>query len=523
MIERRGAGRGMRHLYPLDRRRDRRPLAALAALTVALLGVRLASMIVVAQPGYTDAYYYATVAERVAAGQGLTADFVWNFVEAPRYAALPVASHRFWMPLATLVQALGVKVAGGALGDFRGGQLAIVAVAVLIPVVAYVAARRLGADLVTGLLAAAIAGLGGAFAPGWVSADAFAPAAVIGTAFFLAFARAAAGDVRWGAAAGLLVGLLYLARAEGALFGLALIWLTGRRRTRSAGRAGVAVALAIGLGWLVRNETLGFPEDLLARSMLLVRYEDFFAVRPPTLDAFLAAPGAVLAARAGALVTNAVTAAMSVLLVLGVPIAVAARRRWARPEVRAFAFLALATYLVESLLFTPHSVRGSYFHSLAALFPFAVALAAAGTRDLFAPRGRAMVRTVAATAVVAFGVVSIFALGAWDVDFNTPYRARVAAAKDLPPGPLVAIDAAAWRWITGREVIVAPADGPRTASCAAQVYVATTLILEPAHFTAYEDVYTSLRSEFFTWRGDRDGIRTFAVREDQRCIFAARP
>lgn len=523
MIERRTVGRGMRRLYPLDRRRDRRPLVAVVVLTLALLVVRLGSLAVVWEPGYTDAYYYAGVAERVARGQGLTADFVWNFVEAPNFAALPVASHRFWMPLATLVQAAGMKLLGGLLPDFRAGQLAIVAVAAFIPVVAYVAARGLGGDRTTALLAGAVAGLGGAFAPGWVSPDAFAPAAVIGTLFFVAFSHALSGSARWGAAAGLLVGLLYLSRAEGALFGLALVWLAGRRRTRRAGAAGLVVALAIGLGWLVRNEMLGFPDDLLARSMLLVRYEDFFAVKAPTLDAFLATPGTVLATKASALVTDLVTAAMALLLVLVVPVAAAARRRWRRAEVRAFAYLALVVYLAESLVFTLHAVRGSYFHSVAAFFPFAVALAAVGAQDLFATVRPATFRVAAASALVAFGAVSVFALGQWDADFNSVYRARVAAAADLPAGGIVAIDAAAWAWITGREAVVAPADGEREASCAADVYLAPTLVLEPAHFTAYDALYRSDRSDFFTPRGADGGIHFYAAREDRRCIFASRP
>ncbi|MDE3112772.1 MAG: hypothetical protein KGN00_03665 [Chloroflexota bacterium] len=523
MIERRAAARGVRRLYPLDRRRDRRPLLAVVALTLALLAVRLASLVVVWEPGYTDAYYYAAVASRVAHGQGLTADFVWSFVEAPHFAALPVASHRFWMPLATLVQAVGVKLLGGVLPDFRAGQLAIVAVAALIPPVTYLAARRLGAERPTALLAGAIAGLGGALAPGWVSADAFAPAAVIGTLFFLAFARALSGSARWGAAAGILVGLLYLARAEGALFGLALVWLAGRPRTRRAGAAGLAVALAFGLGWLVRNETLGFPDDLLARSLLLVRYEDFFAVAAPTFDAFASAPAAVIAAKASALVADLVTAAMALLLVLVVPLAVAARCRWRRAEVRAFAYLALVVYLAESLVFTLHAVRGSYFHSLAAFFPFAVALAAVGAQDLFAGWERPAFRVAAAGALVAFAGVSVFALAQWDADFNSVYRLRAAAAADLPPGGVVAIDAAAWAWITGREAVVAPADGEYEASCAADVYLAPTLILEPAHFSAYDRLYGSDSSVYFTARGRDGGIRFYAVREDKRCIMAARP
>lgn len=501
----------------------RRQLVWLALLVIALLGVRLASAIVVAQPGYTDAYYYATVAGRLARGEGLTADFVWNFLEAPRFSALPVASHRFWMPLATVLQALGIRSIGGIVGDFRAAQAAVVAVAAAIPVVTYFAARSLGASATGALLAAAAAGLGGAFAPAWVSLDSFAPAAVIGGLFFLALGPAARGSVRAGAAAGLLVGLLHLARAEGALFGLALLWLAGRPTSSRAGVAGSAVALAIGLSWLARNMVLGGPPDLAARAVLLVRYEDFFALQAPTLDAFVTAWPQVLAAKASALVANAVTAAMAVLLVPLLPLAIAARRRRHRPEVAAFAALVAVVYVAQSLLFTLHGVHGSYFHSLAAFFPFALALAVVGTEDLLGSfDAPGFSRVLAAATLAAFGAVSIGALGEWDVAFNAPYRARLAAVADLSPGPLVATDAAAWRWISGRQVVVAPADGPRMAWCAAEVYLATTLILEPAHFSAYEDVYASQRSDHFTHRSDRDGIRVFSVRRDQRCVLASR-
>jgi len=521
VLERRQHDAGMRRLYALDRRRDRRPLLWLAALTVLLVGVRAVSMIVVAQPGYTDAYYVATVASRLAHGEGLTADFVWNFVEAPRFASLPIPSHRFWMPLPTLVQAAGIALLGGPLGDFRAAQVAIVAVAAAIPVVTYVATRALGGGLIAALAAAAVAGLGGALAPGWVTLDAFGLAAVLGTLFFLAFARAARGSLRFAAVAGLLVGLLYLARAEAALFGLALLWLAGRPRTARAGIVGAAVALAIGLAWVVRGIALGFPSDLFARAVLLVRYEDFFALHPPALEPFLAAPVDVLAAKAGALLTNAVTAAVALMIAPLVPLALAIRRRWVRPEVRAFVGLVAAIYLAQSLLFTLHSVRGSFFHSIAAFFPFAVALAAIGAEELFRASTRGMRRTVWGSAVGAFAVISVFSIGQWDVDFNTPYRARLAALPLLPPGPLVVADAAAWRWISGREAVVAPADGPSSAACAAVVYLARTLILEPAHFSRYDALYASQRDDVFTGRGDQGGIRVYAVREDQRCIIAA--
>lgn len=502
---------------------DRRPLVWLAALTVLLAGVRAASMVVVSQPGYTDAYYFASVAGRLARGEGLSADFVWNFLEAPRFASLAIPSHRFWMPLPTLVQAAGIAAIGGPLGDFRAAQLAIVAVAAAIPVVTYAAARTLGAGLVAALAAAAVVGLGGALAPGWVSLDAFGIAALLGTLFFLAFERAARGSVAAGALAGLLVGLLYLARAEAALFGLAMLWLAGRPRTSRAGAAGAAVALAIGLGWLVRGISLGFPSDLLARAVLLVRYEDFFALHPPALEPFLAAPLDVLAAKAGALVSNAATALVVMLLVPVVPLFLAARERWQRFDVRAFVGLLATVYLAQSLVFTLHSVRGSFFHSIAAFFPFAVALAAVGTEELFRASTVGMRRLVWGATVAAFGVISVFSLGQWDVDFNTPYRARVSALALLPKGPLVVTDAAAWRWISGRPAVLAPADGPSAAACAAEIYLAGTLVLEPAHFSRYDELYASQRTELFTRRAEQGGIRIYSVREEQRCIIAGRP
>jgi hypothetical protein len=453
----------------------------LAGLVGALLLFRLSSaVLVVVQPGYTDAYYYADVAKRLAAGQGLTADFLWSFVEAA--GQLPVPSHRFWMPLATVVQAIGIKVLP-FLDAFHAAQAVEILIACLIPVVAYRAARSLGASANGALLAAALAGLGGAFAPGWVTLDSFAPAAVIGTVFFLLYRRAAAGDVRAGALAGLAVGLLFLARAEGALFGVALLWLLRAPVSRRAAAAGTAVSLVIGLAWLARDLSLGPGPDLFARSVLLVRYEDFFAAGPiaaPTLDQ-------LLAPKPGALVTNFVTFAFGfgLLLLPGMARAIWTRRD--RPDVLAFAGLLALVYVVESLVFTLHSTRGSYFHSLAAFLPFGGALGVVGTADLLRTVERS--RVAAVGGLTAAIVISAFALVQWDASFNDPYRARVAALAAIPPGPFLAIDAAAWRWIADRPVVVTPSDGVTAGLCVAADHGARAIVLEPVHFTAYQALW----------------------------------
>lgn len=475
----------------------------LAALCAALLAVRAASMLVVSQPGYTDAYYYAVVAERVALGQGLTADFVWNFLEVPALADLPVASHRFWMPLATLIQAVGIRLVGGLVGSFGAGQLAIVAVAAAIPAVAHAAVRSLGGTHRQGMVAAAFAGLGGAFAPAWVSVDSFAPAAVLGTAFFLLFRRAAAGDVRAGALAGLAVGLLYLARAEGALFGLAFLALRSR-----AGAAGAGVALAIGLAWQLRQLSLGYPVDLLARSAFLLRYEDFFRIAPPTLEAYLLAWPEALRAKGEALATNALTFAFGFMLILLPGIAVALRRHGRRPDVRAWIGLAIGVFLAQSLVWTLHSTRGSYFHSLAAFVPFGVALAVVGS-------ARWAGRPTSIAALVGITALSIMAIAQWDESFNALAGRRMSAVGTLPPGRMLAIDGAAWRWISGRPSIVSPADGLESVACDLRRLDPRVLVLEPAHFSAYDERYRTGSP-----RAEVGGVKVFDYRSD--CELARR-
>ena len=488
-------------------------------LSLALLAVRALSLAVVAQPGYTDAYYYASVAERLARGEGLSADFVWSFLEAPGLAALPVPSHRFWMPLASALGAAGIATLGSLLGTFRAAQLPIVLVAALLPWLSWRAARGQGASERAALVAAALVGLGGLFAPAWVALDGFAPAALAGTAFFLAYGRAATGSARAGLACGLACGILFLARAEGALFGAALLALALRPVSRRAGLTGSAVALAIGSAWLARDAAVGGAGDALARSALLVRYEDFFALRAVDAAALLASPGDALGARLGALGADAVTLAAALSFVLVPPLVVGLWTARSRPDVRAFAGLGLLVYLAEALVWTLHATRGSYFHSLAAFFPFAVALAVVGAERWLAPRGARTLRVAAGGALAAVAILSVAAVLQWDTAFNAPYRVRAAALDALPAGPLLAIDAAAWRWIARRPALVTPADGLAAAGCVARAYAAGSLVLEAAHFRAYGALYRG--DERPAWLGaaiERGPVRVFPVVAPPPCV-----
>ena len=493
----------------------------LIGLSFALLALRvLSAAFVVVQPGFTDASYYVDVARRLAHGQGLTADFIWNFLEAPHLDPLPVPSHRFWMPLATVVQASGIAVLESVLGTFRSAQAAIVVVAAFVPAIAYAAARSIGSSSRAALIAAALAGLGGgAFAPAWVTLDSFAVAAIVGTAFFIAFARAAAGDARAGVACGILVGLLFLARAEGALFGIALLALALRPSSRAAGAAGSAVALTIGAAWLLRDDALGGSPDLLARTLFLARYEDFFAIAPTgTVDL-----STIVTTRLGALWSDLGVALFAVMAFLAFPLALGVRDAWRQSAVRAFAGLVLLIYVAEGVVWPLHATRGSYFHSLAAFYPFAMALAALGGERWLATRDEATRRLAVGGTIAAAVALAVVGLTTWDTTFNDGYRARVAALDAIPSGPFLAIDGAAWRWIADRPVFVTPADGLDAAACVVARYGATSIVLEAAHFSAYDGLY---RGDPVSWLAppvERGTVRIYAIRGDVRlyCLVRA--
>jgi hypothetical protein len=491
-------------------------MRALVALSLGLLVFRMVSAaFVVIQPGFTDAYYYVDVAQRLAHGQGLTADFIWNFLEAPNLDPLPVSSHRFWLPLATVVQATGIAVLEPVLGVFRSAQAAIIAAAAFVPAAAYVAARSIGASSRAALVGAALTGIGGfAFAPAWVTLDSFAIAALVGTMFFVVFARASAGDVGAGAIAGALVGLLFLARAEGALFGLALLALAFRRSSRMSGITGTAVALAIGLAWLARGLALPGPAGLaLVKGVLIARYEDFFALNPTGSADF----ATLIGVRLGALVSDLIAALAALALFLVVPLFLGVRAGWRLPPVRAFASLALLIYVAEAFLWPLHATRGSYFHSLAAFFPFSMALVALGGETWLARFERNLRRLATLGTLGAVTILAVFGLTSWDASFNESYRSRVAALDLIPPGPFLAIDAAAWRWISGRTVLLAPSDGPETAACVATAYGAQSLVLEAAHFSAYQSLYDGSGSPWFGQRGERGAIRVYSLVGNPGC------
>jgi len=107
-----------------------------------------------------------------------------------------------------------------------------------------------------------------------------------------------------------------------------------------------------------------------------------------------------------------------------------------------------------------------------------------GTAELLRTVERALV--AAAGGIVAAAILSVFALAQWDSSFNGPYRDRLAIAGSISAGPFLAIDAAAWRWIADRSVIVIPVSIDPCSYRFDEFDQVRSLVLEPAHFSQYD-------------------------------------
>src|SRR5450755_1244026 len=93
-------------------------------------------------PGYTDAYYYFNAAQRLVQGKGLTDAAVWTYLGIPpTVSGLPIPSHLYWMPLASLVAALGMILGGST---FDGAQIVFVALYAGLAVVGFTVGALVG-------------------------------------------------------------------------------------------------------------------------------------------------------------------------------------------------------------------------------------------------------------------------------------------------------------------------------------------------------------------------------------------
>lgn len=366
-------------------------------LAVIALAIQTFWALQMAYPAYFDAYYYATNGQRLASGEGFTQLIVWQYLSVP--PGLPAPSHTYWMPLSSLLAAVGYTF----VDHFRGAQIPFVLLTGTLPLLSYTISSQLSGERWQAVTAALFTAIGGFYAVAWNQPETFAPFAWAGglCLLALAWAQQRSSAFYW-LLSGIMAGLAHLTRADGILFlGIAgLIWLSEIRSSLSGtdkapqlrfqvarGVLLVAGYLFVMGGWFWRNWlVLGVPLPTVGtQTIFLTTYDDLFAYgRSFHLNDLLSWGWSnILYSRLEGLSLALQTFVAVCGLVFLMPFIVWAWMKLVRQRtkwilLRPMTWYTLALFGVMSLIFTFPGGRGGLFHSTVALWPWFMALAAAG-------------------------------------------------------------------------------------------------------------------------------------------------
>lgn len=526
-------------------RRDWVWLAILGLLVQAFWAARIQ------HPTYFDAYYYTINAQQIARREGLTEPVIWQYLDNPE--SLPKPSFTYWMPLTSFIGAVGYRLTD----SFRGAQVPFWLMAGLLPLLSYSISRRFSPARWQARTAALFTMAGGYYAAYWAQPTTFVLFAWAGAGCLLAVAWAQERQ-RGGywLLAGLLAGAGHLTRADGILLlGVAgLIWLgSGWRayRARPAGTVRYPLAIPTLTGWAV-NGGLLFAGYLLVmggwfyrtwlltgrvlspvgtETLFLTSYDDIFAFnRHFDLSGYLAWGGAnILRSKLEASWLSLQTfigvvglTAFSFFVFLGWWRMGRDRQEAERFALRAFlrpyTLLVIVLFVVMSLLFTFPGQRGSLLHSSTALWPWSMALAAAGIgimvdwiaarRKQWQPAGARLFFAVTFTILVFF--ITLIVSGSQPLNI-TEGEIYSQIGGDLPAGSVVMVGSPPdFYYHTGFPALVVPNEDPAGMWAAAQKFGATHLVLTKDTPRSLRDLYTGTAfSPIEPVRDYAQGIRLF--------------
>jgi len=199
-------------------------------------------------PGYMDADYYFAGGIQLATGKGFTEPYIWNYLSDPQ--KLPTPSHTYWMPLASIVSAIGMWLTSQT--SYAAGRLSFIILSACVPLLT----ATLAFDLVKNQWIALVAGLLACFslfyAPFMPVPDNYAIFMLLGGAFLLFAPK----KQKWiPVLLGGLAGLMTLARSDGLLWlglaGLTVMWKSATKENGEKNSFKQWLALIMPSGMLV--------------------------------------------------------------------------------------------------------------------------------------------------------------------------------------------------------------------------------------------------------------------------------
>lgn len=343
-------------------------------------------------PGYMDADYYFAGGIELAKGNGFNESYIWNYLDDPQ--GLPHPSHTYWMPLASMISAVGMWIAGAT--TYAAGRLPFILLSACVPLLI----ASLAFDVSRNRLLAMVSGFLSIFSlyytPFMGVPDNYAIFMLLGGAFLLLVPR----NQKWVPfALGAISGFMTLARSDGLLWlglaGLVVMWkspLSTRsiperdKQERAGVRYFVRTVIPAGLlallgyflimgAWHYRNYSLfgSFMTPGGGRLLWLQNYNQTFSypAESITRESFLEAGwSAAMDVRLKVLSANIGTAFAAqgeIFLFPLILIGLWQLRKELRTKIAVTGYLLL--FLVMTFIFPFAGARGSFFHAGAAFQP----------------------------------------------------------------------------------------------------------------------------------------------------------
>ncbi len=487
-------------------------------------------------PGYLDSDYYFAGGIQLATGQGFTEPYLWNYLDGT--TSLPHPSHSYWMPLASIVAALGMWLTGQT--TYASARLIFFLIAALVPPItaalAYMFSQRRDLAVTSGLLA--IFSIYNA--PFVGVTDNFGLFMLFGGLYFIFATKLIEDPARtrnW-FLLGLLAGLMTLSRSDGLLW-LALtfiftLWRAPKesflRITNYVFRNSLFALLGFLLimsPWYARN--LSVYGTLMApggsRILWLENYDQTFIYPSSQLNmnSFLALGWKkIMSDRLLALGSNTLSAFAAhggILLFPFIIMGAVAYRKDDRVKLAALAMLIL--FIVMSFVFPFAGSRGSFFHAGAALQPMWWTLAPIGLESLLSSLrkrnwGNDQARVIFRSALVMIAIIltvflvyfRLFKLGWSEGEENYPPVEQFLVEHGIQSDDIVIVRNAPGYYLqTGRSAISVPYGGEQAILAVADQFNAYYFVMEEK--AAVESLQNP--DNHFIYLGDLDGTRIYKI------------
>lgn len=463
-------------------------------------------------PGYMDESYYLVGARNLSTGKGFQEEILWNFMDDPQ--GLPHPSHLYWMPLVSIVSAIGISIFGSS---YIAATLPIALISAFIAPLLYLVLISWIKDQFWAVIGSFFSICGGYYFAYYSAVDSFGINMLLGFGYFVMIAKIFEPKSRnlylYGISVGVIAGFMHLIRAEGLLwagmipvfFGIAG-WINSKKGKGSfskwllSGGLGMLMYFLIMFPWFFRN--LGLYGTLTplgsTNNLFLTSYNDLFHYPAAELTAnrwLSLGWSSIIMQRIDAAGINLLSLIGVQMLVVMSPlfiIGVWKNRRSSWVKVNLFGLTVV--FLFFTLVFPLAGARGSFFHTGTSFQIFIWSMAIYGLRHLIGimPLNKDVDRKkfekfFSIGFLVLLGALSgvLFTakLRGWDTGVN-----EIALIEDqlmdlaISDSEIILVnDPATFHWVTERPSIVIPSGKESTISDVMDRYGVNYVILQINH------------------------------------------